>query len=72
MAAIAQAQAKMLESSEWVGVAFADRARAMHNGDEDHAPIHGQATPEQAKGLIEDGVEIAPLLLPIVPPEARN
>ena len=33
MAAIAQVQAKMLENSEWVGVAFTDRARAMHNGD---------------------------------------
>lgn len=72
MAAVAQMQAKMLENSEWVGVTFADRARAMHNGEEDHAPIHGQATPEQAKELIEDGIEVAPLLVPVVPPEARN
>ena len=72
MAAIAEAQAKMLEHSQWVGVAFAERARAMHAGDEDPAPIHGQATADQARELLEDGVAVAPLLIPIVPPEARN
>jgi hypothetical protein len=72
MAALADAQAKALEGSEWVGMKFADRARAMHLGEETHAPIHGQATPEQAKALAEDGVPVAPLPLPVVPPEARN
>ena len=72
MAAIAQAQAKMLEGSQWVGVAFADKARAMHLGDEAHAPIHGQASVEEAKALIEEGVPVAPLPLPVVPPEQRN
>ncbi len=72
MAALAQAQAKALEGSQWVGVAFPDRARAMHLGEEDHAPIHGQATAEQAKALAEEGVAVAPLPFPVVPPEARN
>jgi hypothetical protein len=72
MAMLAAAQAKMLEGSEYVGVAFDKRARAMHAGDEDAAPIHGQATAEQALALIEDGVAIAPLPLPVVPPETRN
>lgn len=72
MAALAQAQAKMLEGSKWVGVAFADKARAMHLGEEAHAPIHGQASVEEAKALIEEGVPVAPLPLPVVPPEQRN
>ena len=72
MAALAKAQSKALEGSEWVGAAFAGRARAMHEGVEDHAPIHGQATIAEAKALAEDGVAVAPLPLPIVPPEARN
>lgn len=72
LAALAEAQAKMLEGSKWVGVAFADKARAMHLGDEAHAPIHGQATVEEAKALIEEGVAVAPLPLPVVPPEQRN
>lgn len=72
MAALAAAQAKALEGSQWVGMAFADRARAMHVGDEAHALIHGQATAAQAKELIEEGVPVAPLPLPVVPPEACN
>jgi len=70
--ALAEAQAKALEKSEWVGRAFADRARAMHAGEADHAPIHGEATPSEAKALAEEGVAIAPLPFPVVPPEALN
>lgn len=72
MAALAQMQAKMLEGSSYVGVAFVDKARAMHLGDEPHAPIHGQASVEDAKALIEEGVAVAPLPLPVVPPEQCN
>ena len=72
MQALAQAQRKALEKSEWVGSAFADRARAMHVGDADPAPIHGQATLGQAKELADEGVAIAPLPFPIVPPDAIN
>ena len=72
MQALAQAQRKALEKSEWVGSAFADRARAMHVGDADPAPIHGQATVGQAKELADEGVAIAPLPFPIVPPDAIN
>ena len=39
--AYATAQAEALKSSKWVGEDFADQARAMHYGEEDHAPIHG-------------------------------
>lgn len=72
MAMIAAAQAKMLERSQWVGTGFADKARAMHLGEEPQAAIHGQATPEQARALIDEGVPVAPLIVPVVPPEQRN
>jgi hypothetical protein len=72
MAALAAAQSKALAGSEWVGASFAGRARAMHAGEEDHAPIHGQATIAEAKALVEDGVPVAPLPLPVVPPDACN
>ena len=72
MAALAEMQKKALENSQRVGSAFADRARAMDSGDEDHAPIHGQATIEQARDLIDEGVPVAPLPFPVVPPAARN
>lgn len=72
LAKVAQAQAALLEKSTWVGPHFATRARAMHVGDEAHVPIHGQATREEALDLIDDGVAVAPLLVPVVPPEALN
>ncbi len=72
LAALAQAQASVLKDSEWVGRSFAERARAMHDGVADQTPIHGQATQAEAKALVEDGIRIAPLPLPVVPPEQAN
>lgn len=72
MAALAQVQAKMLEGSQWVGMSFADKARAMHLGEEPAAPIHGQTSLDEARALIEDGVPVAPLPLPVIPPDQRN
>jgi hypothetical protein len=69
---IALIQAEALQRSTWVGDRFADKARAMHYGETDAAPIHGQATPEEASALIEEGVEIAPILFPIAPPGKAN
>jgi hypothetical protein len=70
--ALAAAQAKLLASSQWVGSGFAAQARAMHDGEEPHRTIHGQATLAEAKALVEDGVPVAPLPLPVVPPDRVN
>ena len=72
LSAMAAKQAEALAASTWVGREFADRARAMHDGDTPHAPIHGQASVAEAKALIDDGVAVAPLPFPVVPPEKRN
>ena len=72
LAEIAAAQGKALEGSRWVGGRFADQARAMHAGEIAHETIHGQATPQEARALVEDGVPVAPLLLPLAPPETVN
>lgn len=72
IAQVAAEQAKALEKSTWVGTAFATRARAMHAGEETHSVIHGQATIAEAKALADEGVPVAPLPLPVVPPEAKN
>lgn len=69
---LAKAQAKALEKSEWVGSGFADKARAMHLGEADHKPIHGQVSAGEAKALADEGVPVAPLPFPVVPPEAQN
>jgi hypothetical protein len=72
LARLAAMQAEMLKGSEWVGDKFADTARAMHSGEMDPAPVHGNATLEQAKSLVDDGVPVAPLPLPVTPPNQVN
>ncbi len=71
-AALAAAQAAALPKSTWVGDQFASRARAMHDGAEESALIHGQATRAEAEALVEEGVPILPLLVPVIPPELQN
>ncbi|MEH3047153.1 DUF1178 family protein [Sphingomonas adhaesiva] len=72
LAQVAAAQAKALADSRWVGRDFAREARAMHDGEAPQALIHGQATPDEARALVDDGVAIAPLLVPVTPPDRVN
>lgn len=69
---LAKAQAKALENSTWVGKDFVDQSRAMHYGERDHAAIHGEATLQEARELLDEGVSVAPLPLPVAPPEDLN
>jgi len=69
---LADMQKKMLEKSDWVGRNFADEARAIHYGETADRLIHGETSQEEAEELAEEGVSIAPLLFPHVPPEAKN
>ncbi|MDB5686054.1 MAG: hypothetical protein JWR77_643 [Rhizorhabdus sp.] len=70
--ALAEVQAKMLKGSEHVGRRFADEARSMHLGEIDSRPIHGQATIEEAQALVEEGIPVAALPLPVRPPGQDN
>lgn len=72
LADIAAKQAEMLPQSRWVGRDFADAARAMHEGRAAENLIHGQASPEEAQALRDDGIAAMPLLVPIAPPDAVN
>ncbi|SEI13018.1 DUF1178 family protein [Paracoccus alkenifer] len=49
------------ENSSYVGRDFASTARAMHAGDIPERSIHGEARPDEARKLIEEGVPVAPL-----------
>ena len=72
METLAQAQAKALEKSTYVGDKFADQSREMHYGERDEAPIHGQASLDEARALVDEGVPIAPLPFPVAPPDKLN
>lgn len=69
---LAKLQAAALESSRFVGDKFADNARAIHYGESEAESIHGRATVEEARELVEEGIAVLPLLLPVVPPEKAN
>jgi len=72
LAKLARMQATMLKNSSWVGGQFAVRARAMAEGSEPVATIHGRATVGEAKALHDDGIAVLPLPFPVVPPERLN
>ena len=62
-------RAHLTQTADYVGQGFADEARRMHLGETDRRSIYGEATPDDARALIEEGVEILPL--PALPDE-RN
>lgn len=70
--AVAAVQTEMLKSSTWVGENFAEDARAMHYGEKDAGMIHGRARPEEVRALIDEGVPVAPVIVPVVPPGEVN
>lgn len=72
MAKLAAAQAEALKKSTWVGDKFAETSRKMHYGEADEKPIHGQASMEEAKSLVDEGIAVAPLPFPVAPPDKLN
>ena len=72
LAALAKAQARMLEGSTWVGGEFAAQVRDMHEGALPQRSIHGHVTPDEARSLVEDGLPVAPLPFPVLPPGQEN
>jgi hypothetical protein len=72
IARLAAIQSELLKDSRWVGDKFAETARAIHSGEAEPEQVHGSATLEQAKSLVAEGVPVAPLPLPVVPPKQLN
>ncbi len=59
----------IVKNADNVGEQFPSEARKMHYGDIEHRPIYGEASPEEARELIDEGVEVTPL--PVLPDD-RN
>jgi len=59
----------ILKNADHVGPRFPEEARKMHYGETERRSIYGEASPEQAKELAEEGIEFHPL--PMLPDE-RN
>lgn len=60
-----QAMGKMRQLVEdnfdYVGDGFANEARAIHEGRSEDRGIYGEASPQEVRALVEDGVNVAPL-----------
>ncbi len=52
---------KIRDNSEDVGTRFPEEARKIHYGEAEERGIIGQATLDDAKALVEEGIGVAPL-----------
>lgn len=68
--AVAEMRRQVESKADYVGMEFASEARAIHDGDSPERAIYGEARPEEAKKLLEDGVPVAPL--PFIPNRKTN
>jgi hypothetical protein len=57
----------IVKNADYVGRGFPEQARKIHYGETEHRSIYGEATPEEAKELHEEGVAFHPL--PVLPDE---
>lgn len=69
-AAMAELRRQIEANSEYVGVNFVTEARKMHAGEAPERAIHGEARPDEARKLIEEGLPVAPL--PFLPARKVN
>jgi hypothetical protein len=53
------------KNAHYVGPRFPEEARKIHYGEAEHRSIYGEASPEEAKQLHEEGIEFHPL--PVLP-----
>ena len=66
---IREVHAKIMETTVDVGSRFPEEARRIHDSGTPEQPIRGQATAEEARALIDEGIGILPIP---TPPDERN
>ena len=59
----------LTQNADYVGQEFPEEARKMHYGEIEHRSIYGEASPQDAKDLHDEGIEFHPI--PVLPDE-RN
>lgn len=60
---------KVTENADYVGDKFAEEARKIHYEETEPRGIYGEATPDEARELVEEGIDFAPL--PRVPEDGN-
>ncbi len=59
----------VVANSEHVGARFPEEARKIHYGEAEGRSIYGEASPAEARALIEEGIDVA--AIPVLPDD-RN
>ena len=67
--AIREFRKKVTEGADYVGDKFAEEARKIHYDEAEARGIYGEATPDEAKELAEEGIGFHPL--PVLPDDAN-
>ncbi|CAM8654830.1 Protein of unknown function DUF1178 [Comamonadaceae bacterium] len=62
--ALAKVVRHVLASTDDVGDRFAEEARRIHYGETEERAIRGQATADEAKELVEEGIELMAIPIP--------
>lgn len=61
--ALTQLRRFLKDKADYVGRGFADEARRIHLGEAEERAIWGEASPDEAKALKEEGIPVSPLPL---------
>jgi hypothetical protein len=72
MAMAAKVREHIKDNFDYVGDKFAEEARKMHSGESEERAIWGEATPEQAQELAEEGIPAAPLPAELAPVQPKK
>jgi len=67
--AVRKLRGQVEENADYVGDRFAEEARKIHYNEVEPRGIYGEASLEEAKSLLEEGVEVHPL--PPLPEDAN-
>ncbi len=67
--AVRKLRQEVTENADYVGEEFPEEARKMHYGEAEERGIYGEASIDEAKDLIDEGINVAPL--PKLPEEAN-
>lgn len=59
--ALAELRRKVESTHEHVGPRFAEEARKIHYGETEPRGIYGEASGEEARDLLDEGIAVAPL-----------
>ena len=70
MTAMGEVRRQVEDNFDYVGDSFAKEARDIHDGKSEERGIYGEASPQEVKALVEDGIKVAPL--PPPPPKKTD